>query len=896
MDVLTGYRPDGLLPRHLKDLTSDALGEISSSLLEVLTKLLNCIVLSGGIPKNVCPTFYGASLIVLSKKDGGLRPIAIGNTLRRLVGKACMANKIMPAFITFGKSWRVGSDDFTFPGIVEFIVRLFWFIFMIALYAKNGAEVGCSGCNYLDEFIIGLIILQSLILVNLIVIIYISSRGNIMNAHPRRHLTKALGIRFGLFIMEVGCYILGSVCVFNPNLHCKTDVVIYSLYAVAIMLWIFFLSYVILFSFYFNPFAPNVKDGYSIAKSIKVWKRRDSDNSDVEYEPMESDNETIDSYESDDVLSEHEDDSVMLSDSWKRIADILVILICSIAYKILLRLKIICCCCFCGSNDEHSGDAFTEAAELFAYFFQEELVLSDITAGLILMSLNRKPKKVAPVTNQPMNHVPKEWMTVKNANCYIKYAVGSYGWPMFMYENFFCGLCRLWPNIRCCSCFNPNETIMNDNCCMCHMAAVRQITGAQCEDFLHVTFVNHIYETPFYIVCDHETQSIVVSVRGTISMNDVLTNFSVEGGVVEIDESSEKLCAHSGMLKAAQMIKQKLMNLELLSQAFQLYPEYNLVITGHSLGAGTASILAILLRPDYPNLQCFAFSPPGCLFNESLYKLSKNIIMSIVVGDDLIISVSWQTMEKLKLELREAIEQCMLPKYRVLLYYCCKSCVNSNQVESDIQDDSSDVTISNSIRAPLLTQQVGSARVYTTGNENYVDEESKFSSLIYPPGSILHLKRVEDSVDEFDACWVDQSQFQSQVSVSFTMASDHMPNYVQSVLDKLSKSYSKIVEVFSPTCWTTQNITFIHKGLSGKVKKSNMTCSSSELINWCKINIFKMKKKSQKETVEEERFVEQSDIPSETCKNESIKKKKKHKRSRAEKLSEHGNLIDENCN
>ncbi|KAG1690305.1 RNA-binding protein lark [Nymphon striatum] len=47
-----------------------------------------------------------------------------------------------------------------------------------------------------------------------------------------------------------------------------------------------------------------------------------ANNSDVEYEPMESDNETIDSYESDDVLSEHEDDSVMLSDSWKRIADI----------------------------------------------------------------------------------------------------------------------------------------------------------------------------------------------------------------------------------------------------------------------------------------------------------------------------------------------------------------------------------------------------------------------------------------------------------------------------------------------------------------------------------------------------------------------------------------------
>ncbi|KAG1652178.1 Importin-4 [Nymphon striatum] len=40
----------------------------------------------------------------------------------------------------------------------------------------------------------------------------------------------------------------------------------------------------------------------------------DSDNSDVDYETMESDNETIDSYESDDVdLSEHEDDGIVSS-------------------------------------------------------------------------------------------------------------------------------------------------------------------------------------------------------------------------------------------------------------------------------------------------------------------------------------------------------------------------------------------------------------------------------------------------------------------------------------------------------------------------------------------------------------------------------------------------------
>ena len=33
--------------------------------------------------------------------------------------------------------------------------------------------------------------------------------------------------------------------------------------------------------------------------------------------------------------------------------------------------------------------------------------------------------------------------------------------------------------------------------------------------------------------------------------------------------------------------------------------------TGHSLGAGAAALLARLLRPAHPGVQCFAFSPPG---------------------------------------------------------------------------------------------------------------------------------------------------------------------------------------------------------------------------------------------------------------------------------------------
>ena len=82
--------PDGLAPQHLKDLISETLREASQRLVEVLVKFTNEIVLRGNIPSPVSSSFFGASLIALSKKDGGVRPIAIGITLRRLAGKCCM--------------------------------------------------------------------------------------------------------------------------------------------------------------------------------------------------------------------------------------------------------------------------------------------------------------------------------------------------------------------------------------------------------------------------------------------------------------------------------------------------------------------------------------------------------------------------------------------------------------------------------------------------------------------------------------------------------------------------------------------------------------------------------------------------------------------------------------
>ena len=53
-------------------------------LLSALTSLIN-LALTGAIPDFACVAFYGASLIALNKKPGGIRPIAIGSSYRRLV-------------------------------------------------------------------------------------------------------------------------------------------------------------------------------------------------------------------------------------------------------------------------------------------------------------------------------------------------------------------------------------------------------------------------------------------------------------------------------------------------------------------------------------------------------------------------------------------------------------------------------------------------------------------------------------------------------------------------------------------------------------------------------------------------------------------------------------------
>ena len=101
---------DGLRPIHLKEMTGKDALEAGSRLKGSLT-LLGNLALAGGIPPCAKNAFFGASLCALRKKDGGIRPIAVGCSYRRLVAKASikkyssvLGSKLRPVQLGYGTS------------------------------------------------------------------------------------------------------------------------------------------------------------------------------------------------------------------------------------------------------------------------------------------------------------------------------------------------------------------------------------------------------------------------------------------------------------------------------------------------------------------------------------------------------------------------------------------------------------------------------------------------------------------------------------------------------------------------------------------------------------------------------------------------------------------------
>jgi hypothetical protein len=152
----------------------------------------------------------------------------------------------------------------------------------------------------------------------------------------------------------------------------------------------------------------------------------------------------------------------------------------------------------------------------------------------------------------------------------------------------------------------------------------------------------------FVIIRDHETKSFVLIIRGTFDLKDVLIDLDSE------DSPFLDGYAHAGILTGAQEILK--MAEPILSEEMKKKPNFKLVISGHSLGAGTAELITMMIlsnKEEYSDLlqngvKCYALAPPPVYRSEQ--KIPDEIVNSIEIyinNYDCIPSLSFATVKKL---------------------------------------------------------------------------------------------------------------------------------------------------------------------------------------------------------------------------------------------------------
>ena len=182
--------------------------------------------------------------------------------------------------------------------------------------------------------------------------------------------------------------------------------------------------------------------------------------------------------------------------------------------------------------------------------------------------------------------------------------------------------------------------------------------------------------------------------------------------VIDIIKISYSNIGHLGMIVAArnifQQIKSQKMGVSNQTQRptiFDMlkdeYKDHQIIVTGHSLGAGTAVVLGLLLRSEKTirnRLKVYAYGVPGGLLNKSARDESMKFMVSVIHNDDVISRLSIRSIVRLRNEVRKTLLECKEPKYKIIntgfcaalgaigkccfgACCCCSSCTDKMAVE-----------------------------------------------------------------------------------------------------------------------------------------------------------------------------------------------------------------------
>ncbi|XP_071813731.1 diacylglycerol lipase-beta-like [Apostichopus japonicus] len=689
----------------------------------------------------------------------------------------------MPALVLFNRKWRIGSDDFVLPAAWSASIRCLVLIVAVTVYITEHSFHECPGGRILAIFMIGLAVLLSITILLEFFIAILSAQGSILNPGPRKFLPFVLYVRLAILLIEAVWSGVAAFWVFQEwslDGDKRCDITIIRLVKTSLSLFwgLFFIALVVVWLL----FGPSIKHEEELRERSGSHTARHLRG--------------------------------VAKANWKK------------------RCQWLCCC---AGKDDNLEAAYTEAAEILSQLFGTlDVVPSDVAAGFVLMQLEQQRRICR---GESLAHhrfsLPSELLqrtsplvdVIDPVVYYFKYSAAIYGWPFFMETNLCCGSCQLFPICRCFTCTGGTE---NDNCCQCNTAAVVKSLGVDEDDVIFLSFHNKIFEIPFMVVIDRERKTIVVAIRGSLSLKDALTDVTAEAERLDITGRTD-IYAHRGMANTAKFVHNKIKELQLLEEAKRIEPDFEVVITGHSLGAGTAILTSMMLKEEWPEIKCYVYSSPFGLLNDEGVHFTKDFVISVVVGLDIIPRLSILTLNDLKDQIVEVMQHSPTPKYRILLGGCWYSICGLPKLVPNAN-----------VKSPLLGSPIkliqeqqqqqhrrdasnvedGSLDAHRTNNPEEIDgsdlsaarsiitpspSEMRMNIELYPGGSILWIRDADEDRPKgwcegpsgYRAQWATYKDF-DHIVISPYIVRDHLPRTVQKVLSWMREHIEEVMQV-TPT-------------------------------------------------------------------------------------------------
>ncbi|KZC11064.1 Sn1-specific diacylglycerol lipase beta [Dufourea novaeangliae] len=671
----------------------------------------------------------------------------------------------MPAIKLFGRKWLAATDDLVYPGLFEIFIRTVWLLLIGTASVRYYQYTwNCRlGGDLVRVYLLGQVAFLVLTMLLMLIIVRQSAKGSIMETQARKYVEPLLTVKILLLLPEISWNILGSIWMFGGRVECSYDhYTITVVQALVLFDWILIGLTIFGLALMFDPLGSmgdkNLDSLAEHSKASHIWLRR---------------------------------------------------------FKFLWWMR----------KDESANETFQHFAGLISSLFRgTDLVPSDVVAGCILLRIRQKREThelrrlnllVRPACTTDASVIFSDtpsWMTLETAFHYIKLSTACYGWLFVLYKHLCTGCFHIIQNLTCCSCFRRKRTAINgDNCCYCYLAGVKFLSDVSVDDILYASFKNHLCEIPFCVVVDHKTSSIVIIARGSLSLRDIFTDFAADSDIFECEGLPPGSMAHRSMIIGARVILGQLKENKILEQAFNTYPQYNLVITGHSLGAGVGILLAFLLRPTYPNLKVYAFATPAGLLSRNVARITEEFVLTIGVGDDFVMRLGVDSIENLRTALLIALQACRLPKYRVVLNGLGYMLFGIPERDLSKTWSTCNVITTSSGQSPLLSERDAVRLEENNKYERDITKRRYSKVKLYTGGKILHITRIKPDGKQtevkskkergkdtkYEMRWAQPEEF-SELIVMPRMLLDHLPESIEEALETLMEQQSDLPYYFDP--------------------------------------------------------------------------------------------------